>query len=112
MEHVTLGKILDFIMDLNYLVNTGKYGTITAIEVDKVLRTRNIIDWLEERVARDADFSLWGPEYRSELTENLRDTSDAYSREVRKFSNGLCFLISLAIILIRSGAAAPPVMGQ
>jgi len=83
-------------MQLNGLLDAGRYGTITIDKVKDELDRGNIFAFLKEQFGDDIDLSLNNAQVRSEIVEQWRDMSRAVNERRKLFvgNDGLCLLVA------------------
>ncbi|GAG87442.1 unnamed protein product, partial [marine sediment metagenome] len=60
LPRIKLTALTLLILELNHLIDTGKYNQITIEDVHKTIEEKRIIPFLIETTRGDSDFSLFG----------------------------------------------------
>ncbi|MFK5913250.1 MAG: hypothetical protein QM484_02670 [Woeseiaceae bacterium] len=105
------------ILELNHLIDSGKYNDITIDEVYKEIENKNILPFLAKRTKGISDFSLYsnnGPysEFADFYHKQMESLYYGYSGDHRRkwgIENlGLCLLLAWTNELIQQGAGWYP----
>lgn len=100
------------ILELNHLVDTGRYDGITLAEVKSHIRAGDVLQFLRDRTGDDSDFSMFldagGYQgFDRFYSTYLQSILDAYGgKERRKWrveNRGLCLLIAWTNEIIQQG---------
>jgi hypothetical protein len=101
------------ILEINHLIDLGKYDIITIEEIYKAINDGTILRYLKEKVGNDIDLSIHlnsktFNDFESWYVEHLQSLYDAYSGdENRKWgvqNKGLCLLLAWTNEIIQQGS--------
>ena len=105
------------ILNLNHLLDTGRYDDITLDEVNAHIKDGSILEFIRTRAGKEVDFSIlldgktYGNFERFYVT-SLQSFQDAYGgEERRKFgvsNRGLCALIAWTNEILQQGTGWRP----
>ena len=102
-----LKNLTDLIIQLNALIDTGKYTWISPRDVKQHIQTGEIFRYIAERGKADIDLSFLKGNVEAEIIAELRNllaTSDGAERiKWRVVNSGLSFLVAYVTELIQSG---------
>lgn len=114
MKHTALTVLT---LELNHLLDTGKYDDITIEEVHKHIDGGTILQFLRDRAGDDIDLSIlmdsktYG-DFQGFYVKHLQSIYDAYAgKENRKWgvkNKGLCLLIAWTNEIIQQGTGWRP----
>lgn len=116
MQHTYLTLL---ILQLNKLVDTGKYDDITIEEVHQHIDEGTILEFLKRRGEDDIDLSFHlypnaSSDFKTFYIKQLQSIYDAYAGdEKRKWgveNKGLCLLIAWTNEIIQQGSGWKPNM--
>jgi hypothetical protein len=112
-----LSALTLLILNLNLLLDTGKYDNISIDEVLIEIDKGTILKYLQDRTQRDIDLSIhmksdtYG-DFESFYVKHLQSLYDAYAgNENRKWgvkNKGLCLLIAWTNEVIQQGSGWKP----
>lgn len=114
---IKLTALTFLILELNHLIDSGKYNDITIDAIHKVIEEERIIPFLQETTKDDADFSLYaadGPysNFVEYYHEQMARTYNAYGGDERRKwgveNFGLCLLLAWTNQIIQDGAGWHP----
>jgi hypothetical protein len=104
------------LLELNHLLDTGKYDAISVDEVKKHIHAGTVLDFLQERAAEDVDLSS----YTTTVYGNFKEFYGSYLRNIiyayggnerRKWgveNRGLCLLIAWTTEILAHGSGWAP----
>jgi hypothetical protein len=104
------------LLELNHLLDTGKYDNITVEEVKQHIEAETVLEFLQERAAEHIDLSpyttaVYG-NFKAFYSSYLRNIVDAYGgNERRKWgveNRGLCLLIGWTTEILAQGSGWSP----
>lgn len=103
------------ILQLNSLLDTGKYDDITINEIYNHIDDGTILHFLENRCYDDIDLSLYTDkvdDFQKPYVEHLQSLYDAYGgSHQRKWgveNNGLCLLLAWTNEILQQGSGWKP----
>ena len=103
LPKIKLTALTLLILELNHLIDTGKYNNIKIEDIHVVIEKKRILPYLEETTKGDADFSLFGndgpyTEFVKYFHEQMYQIYGGYAgNERRKWgieNLGLCLLLA------------------
>ncbi len=117
LPKIKLTALTLIILELNHLIDSGKYNHITIDDVHKAIEQKQIIPYLRETTKGDSDFSLYGGdgpysgfvEYYHEQMEQIYGGYAGNERRKWGIENlGLCLLLAWTNEIIQQGAGWYP----
>lgn len=114
---IKLTALTFLILELNHLIDSGKYNDISIDVVHSAIAEKRIIPFLQETTKGDADFSLYGADgpysnFVEYYHEQMNRTYDAYGGDERRKwgveNLGLCLLLAWTNQIIQDGAGWHP----
>lgn len=117
LPKIKLTALTLIILELNHLIDSGKYIHITIEDVHKAIEQKRIIPYLEETTKGDSDFSLYGGDgpysgFVEYYHEQMYQIYGGYAgNERRKWgveNSGLCLLLAWTNEIIQQGAGWYP----
>ena len=117
LPRIKLTALTLIILELNHLIDSGKYDQITIEDAHKAIEQKRIIPFLTEFTKGDSDFSLYGADgpYASFVEyyhEQMYQIYGGYAgNERRKWgieNLGLCLLLAWTNEIIQQGAGWYP----
>ncbi len=117
LPRIKLSALTLLILELNHLIDSGKYAYITIEDAHKAIEQKSIIPFLAESTKGDSDFSLYGAEgpyanFVEYYHEQMYQIYGGYAgNERRKWgveNLGLCLLLAWTNELIQQGAGWHP----
>jgi hypothetical protein len=113
-----LNALTLLILQLNILIDTGKYDDITIEEVYSHIDRGTILEFLKERGQGDIDLSIHLSEaygdFQSFYIKQLQSLYDAYAGDERRKwgvqNQGLCLLVAWTNEIIQQGSGWTPNM--
>ena len=117
LPRIKLTALTLLILELNHLIDSGKYSQITIEDVHKAIEQKRIIPFLKETTQGDSDFSLFGPEgpysaFVGYYHEQMYQIYGGYAgNERRKWgieNLGLCLLLAWTNEIIQQGSGWYP----
>lgn len=109
-------SITYFILQVNKMLDTGKYDHITIDDVHQHIDNRDVLRWLKQTGGRDIDLSMYfdksvTPSARGDFEETfsnyLQNMSGGYRGDERRRwgvqNRGLCFLIAWTLEALGEG---------
>ncbi len=117
LPRIKLTALTLIILELNHLIDSGKYDQITIEDAHKAIEQKCIISFLTESTKGDSDFSLYGADgpYASFVEyyhEQMYQIYGGYAgNERRKWgieNLGLCLLLAWTNEIIQQGAGWHP----
>jgi hypothetical protein len=108
-----------FIMEINAVLDTGRYDSITLDEIKEHIRDGSIIRFMRDRTRGDGDFSSiflepspYGNNFERYCVTSLQAIRDAYAGDERRkwavSNRGLCLLIAWTVEIIKLGSGWIP----
>ncbi len=117
LPRIKLTALTLIILELNHLIDSGKYNQITIEEVHRVIEQKRIIPFLKEATKGDSDFSVYGTDgpyvnFVEYYHEQMYQIYGCYAgNERRKWgveNQGLCLLLAWTNEIIQQGAGWYP----
>jgi len=117
LPKIKLTALTLLILEINHLIDTGKYNHITIQDTHKAIEQKRVIPYLAETTRGDSDFSLYTSEgpYSSFVEyyhEQMYQIYEGYAgNERRKWgveNLGLCLLLAWTNEIIQQGAGWYP----
>lgn len=117
LPKIKLTALTLIILELNQLIDSGKYNHITIEDVHKAIKQKRIIPYLKETTKGDSDFSLYGGDgpysgFVEYYHEQMYQIYGGYAgNERRKWgveNLGLCLLLAWTNEIIQQGAGWYP----
>lgn len=117
LPQIKLTALTYLILELNHLIDSGKYNTITIEHVHDAIKKKCIIPYLIETTSEDSDFSLYSSEgpyskFVEYYHEQMSQIYGGYAgQERRKWGVeklGLCLLLAWTNEIIQQGAGWYP----
>ena len=117
LPRVKLTALTFLILEINHLIDTGKYNHISISDIQNEIQERNILRYLKEKAGNDIDLSLFleGKAYQSFeefYSERLEQLYNCYSGDERKKwgveNLGLCLLLAWTNEIVQQGAGWYP----
>ena len=114
MNHAALTLL---ILQLNHLLDTGRYDTLTLEEVKSSIRDGSILQFIQQRAGMDVDFSILldGLTYRNferfyvtYLQSILENYGGDEGRKWGVENRGLCLLIAWTNEILQQGTGWSP----
>jgi len=114
---LTLPDLTLLILELNHLLDTGRYDAISLAEVKQHIRDGSILRFLRERAAEDVDLSIYldsdlDGTFEKFYVTYLQNILNAYggneNRKWRVQNRGLCLLIAWTNEIIQQGTGWQP----
>lgn len=111
MRHTELTLL---ILQLNSLLDSGQYDSITLDEVKKRIRDGSVLDYIQERAGRDVDLGLHlsSAAFTTNYIAYLQAILDGYDGdEARRWgvkNRGLCLLIAWTNEILQQGSGWTP----
>ncbi len=105
------------ILELNHLIDTGKYNDITIDEVYPHIENKNILPFLAQRTKGISDFSLYSKDgpysdfadfYHQQMQNLYSGYAGDHSRKWGVENLGLCLLLAWTNELVQQGAGWYP----
>lgn len=104
---MNLRNLTNLIIQLNALIDTGKYSWISPVDVKRNIQTGEIFRYIAERGKADIDLSFLKENAEAEIIAELKNLLAANGGVERGkwgvANNGLSFLIAYVTELIQSG---------
>ena len=117
LPKIKLSALTYIILELNQLIDSGKYNHITIENVHEAIKQKRIIPYLKETTKEDSDFSLYGcggpySSFVEYYHEQMYQIYGGYAgNERRKWgveNLGLCLLLAWTNEIIQQGAGWYP----
>ena len=117
LPRIKLTALTVLILELNQLIDSGKYNNITIKDVHAAIEQKRIIPYLKETTSADSDFSLYGTDgpystFVDYYHEQMNQIYGGYAgQERRKWgveNLGLCLLLAWTNEIIQQGAGWYP----
>lgn len=117
LPRIKLTALTLLILELNHLIDSGKYNNIGIEDVYNAIKQKQIIPYLRESTKADSDFSLYGEdgpysgfvEYYHEQMYQIYGGSAGNERRKWGVENlGLCLLLAWTNEIIQQGAGWYP----
>lgn len=117
LPRIKLTALTLLILELNHLIDSGKYNSITIETVHTAIEQKRIIPFLKETTQGDSDFSLYGADgpysgFVEYYHEQMYQIYEGYAgNERRKWgveNLGLCLLLAWTNEVIQQGAGWYP----
>ncbi len=115
LPKVKLTALTLLIMEINRLIDTGKYNDISISDIYSAIQKRNIFGYLKERAGDDIDLSWLVQGYRGFeefYSERLEQLYNCYSGDERKKwgvqNLGLCLLLAWTNEIVQEGGGWYP----
>lgn len=117
LPRIKLTALTLLILELNHLIDSGKYNSITIENVNTAIEQKRIIPFLKEATQGDSDFSLYGSDgtysgFVEYYHEQMYQIYAGYAgNERRKWgveNLGLCLLLAWTNEIIQQGAGWYP----
>ena len=117
LPRVKLTALTLLVLEINHLIDTGKYNHISISDIQNEIQKRNILRYLKEKAGNDIDLSLFleGKAYQGFeefYSERLEQLYNCYSgNERRKWgveNLGLCLLLAWTNEIVQQGAGWYP----
>lgn len=117
LPRIKLTALTLLIFELNHLIDSGKYNSITIENVHTAIEQKRIIPFLKETTQGDSDFSLYGSDgtysgFVEYYHEQMYQIYGGYAgNERRKWgveNLGLCLLLAWTNEIIQQGAGWYP----
>lgn len=114
---IKLTALTLLILEINHLIDTGKYDHITIQDIGRHLEDETIFEYLKEVTANDIDLSLLVadspyPGFKDFYIDYMKSMYNAYSgNERRKWgieNKGLCLLLAWTNEIIQQGSGWHP----
>lgn len=100
-----LSQLSYIALEMNAVVDSGKYDHITIDEVEQRIENRELIPWLRTTLGDDVDLSTIDVATAGEFHEGLLDILGGYrGQERRKWGvskKGLCLVVAWAVEMIQ-----------
>ena len=117
LPKIKLTALTLLVLEINHLIDTGKYNHITIQDAHKAIEQKRVIPYLAETTRGDSDFSLYtsdGPyssfvEYYHEQMYQIYESYAGNERRKWGVENlGLCLLLAWTNEIIQQGAGWYP----
>lgn len=117
LPRIKLTALTLLILELNHLIDSGKYNNISIEDAHKAIEQKRIIPYLKETTNGDSDFSLYGEDgtysgFVEYYHEQMYQIYGGYAgNERRKWgieNFGLCLLLAWTNEIIQQGAGWYP----
>ena len=117
LPKIKLKALTLIILELNHLIDSGKYNQISIKDVHKAIEQKCIIPFLEETTNGDSDFSLFGADgtyakfveyYHEKMYQIYGGCAGNERRKWGVEKLGLCLLLAWTNEIIQQGAGWHP----
>jgi hypothetical protein len=114
---VKLTALTILILELNMLIDSGKYDDISIDEIYSHLESKTIFDFLKEKAGKDIDLSLFGDEgpykgFKDFYLDWMENFYNCYGGDHRRKwgieNKGLCLLLAWTNEIIQQGGGWHP----
>jgi len=103
-----LTNLTSLILQLNALIDTGKYTWISLADIKVHVETGEIFRYIAQRGKGDIDLSFLGADIEEEIVAELKNMLAAHAGGERRkwgvINSGLCLLIAYVTELIQLGS--------
>ena len=114
---VKLTPLTLIILEINYLIDTGKYNDISLQDIKREIGNGIILRYLQQKAGQDVDFSIilngtTYPRFEEFYVDYLQRMCNAYSGNERKKwgieNMGLCLLLAWTNEIVQQGSGWHP----
>jgi hypothetical protein len=107
LEGYGLGLTL-MVLELNHMLDTGKYDNITIDDVYKHINDGTILQFLKERAGNDLDMSARSGDFAQQYVNDLQAIYDANGGDHRRKwgieRKGICLLLAWTNEVLQEGS--------